>query len=378
MEIETRAIRGGRDVDPATGAVSTPIHLSTTFERAPDGSYPQGYVYSRADNPNRHALEECMKELEGGQGAAAFSSGMAAITAVFQALSAGDHVVAPRDVYHGTARVLRGVMARWDLEASFVDMTDLEQLRKAMRPSTRVVFVETPSNPLLKITDIAAVAQIAHEQGAHCVCDNTWATPVLQRPLDLGADLVVHSSTKYLGGHGDVTGGIVVAALSDGLFPSIRQVQQDAGAVPSPFDCWLLLRSIRTLPYRMRAHSENAERVAAFLAGHPKVVEVFYPGLPGHPAHKVARSQMAMYGGMLSVRVSGGKDGAFGVAARTRLFTRATSLGSCESLIEHRASIEGPESETPDDLLRVSVGLENADDLIADLEQALEGWGAKS
>ena len=373
MEIETRAIRGGRDVDAATGAVSSPIHLSTTFERAPDGSYPQGYIYSRTDNPNRHSLEECMGDLEGGQGAAAFSSGMAAITAVFQALSAGDHVVAPRDVYHGTARVLRGVMARWGLEATFVDMADLEQVRRALRPSTRVVFVETPSNPLLKITDIEAVAQVAHEQGVLCVCDNTWATPVLQKPLDLGADIVVHSSTKYLGGHGDVTGGVVVAAQTDGLFVNIRQVQQDAGAVPSPFDCWLLLRSIRTLPYRMRAHCENAGKVAAFLAGHPRVSEVFYPGLPGHSGHEVAASQMGMYGGMLSVRIFGGREGAFGVAARTELFTRATSLGSCESLIEHRASIEGPESETPDDLLRVSVGLENADDLIADLERALEG-----
>lgn len=373
MEIETRAIHGGRAVEAATGAVATPIHLSTTFQRAPDGSFPQGYIYSRTDNPNRASLEECMRDLEGGQSAAAFSSGMAAIAAVFQALSAGDHVVAPLDVYHGTARVLRGVMSRWSLEASFVDMADLDQVRKAMRPSTRLVFVETPSNPLLKITDIAAVAQIAHEQGALCVSDNTWATPVLQRPLDLGADLVVYSSTKYLGGHGDVTGGVVVAAESDSLFPNIRQVQQDAGAVPSPFDCWLLLRSIRTLPYRMRAHCENAGRIADFLAGHSRVVEVFYPGLPKHPGHQVAASQMAMFGGMLSVRIAGGRDGAFGVAARTGLFTRATSLGSCESLIEHRASIEGPESETPDDLLRISVGLESADDLIADLEQALGG-----
>ncbi len=372
MEIETRAIHVGRDVDAATGAVSSPIHLSTTFERAPDGSFPQGYIYSRADNPNRAALEECMRDLEGGQSAAAFSSGMAAIAAVFQALSTGDHVVAPRDVYHGTGRVLRGFMSRWNLDATFVDMADREHVRGAMRPSTRAVFVETPSNPLLKITDIAAVAQIAHERGAICVCDNTWATPMLQRPLDLGADIVVHSSTKYLGGHGDVTGGVVVAAGSDGLFPNIRQVQQDAGPVPSPFDCWLLLRSIRTLPYRMRAHCENAGRVAAFLVGHPKVLEVFYPGLPDHPGHEVASSQMAMPGGMLSVRIVGGRDGAFAVAARTKLFTRATSLGSCESLIEHRASIERPESETPDDLLRISVGLENADDLIADLGRALE------
>ncbi len=372
MEIETRAIHGGRTADPGTGALSPPIHLSTTYERAPDGSYPQGYIYSRTDNPNRKAFEECMSDLEGGRAAAAFSSGMAAITAVFQALSAGDHVIAPRDVYHGTARVLQGVMSRWGLDATFVDMTDLHRLREEIRPSTKLVYVETPSNPLLKVTDIGEAARIAHEAGALCVCDNTWATPVLQQPLNLGADIVVHSSTKYLGGHEDVTGGVVVAVQDDAFFANIRQVQQDAGAVPSPFDCWLLLRSIRTLPYRIRAHCENAAKVAAFLAKHPRVLEVFYPGLLTHQGYEIARSQMAMYGGMLSVRVAGGRTAAFEMAARTKLFTRATSLGSCESLIEHRASIEGPQSETPDDLLRISVGLEHPDDLIADLAHALE------
>jgi cystathionine gamma-synthase len=224
----------------------------------------------------------------------------------------------------------------------------------------------------LKITDVAAVADIAHRHGIACVCDNTWATPVLQRCIDLGADLVVHSTTKYLGGHGDVTGGAVVAARDDALFGELRRIQQDGGAVPSPFDCWLILRGIRTLPYRIRAHAENAARIASFLDSHPNVAEVFYPGLEGHPSHDVARRQMDMFGGMLSFRVRGGLDAAFRVAARTALFTRATSLGSYESLIEHRASIEGPDSLTPNDLLRVSVGLENADDLIADLQQALD------
>ena len=375
MNIETIAVHSGRSVDPSTGAIAPPIHMSTTFEREADGTYPRGFVYGRTGNPSRTLLEECVRDLEGGEAAAAFGSGMAAILSVFQAMSPGDHVIAPQDVYHGTVRVLRELMTRWKLETSFVDMTDMDQVQRAINPRTRLTLVETPSNPLLKITDIAAVANLAHRHGITCVCDNTWASPVLQRCLELGADLVVHSTTKYLGGHGDVTGGIVVSARRDGLFKEISRIQQNGGAVPSPFDCWLVLRGIRTLPYRMRAHSENAAKVASFLDGHPKVLEVCYPGLEGHPGHEVARQQMDLFGGMLSFRVLGGMEEAFRVAARTSLFTKATSLGSYESLIEHRASIEGLESRTPDDLLRVSVGLENADDLIADLEQALSGGG---
>ena len=372
MRVETLAVHSGRGLDPATGAVTPPVHMSTTFQRAADGTYPQGFVYARSGNPTRALLEECVRDLEGGADAAAFSSGMAAIMSVFQALSTGDHVVVPQDLYHGTARLLRERLARWGLHASFVDMTDIDRVRAAIISTTKLVLVETPSNPLLKITDIASVAQVAHEHGIACVCDNTWATPILQRCLELGADMVVHSTTKYLGGHGDVTGGIVVGTEDSDLFREVRAIQQDGGAVPSPFDCWLLLRGIRTLPYRMRAHSENAGKVAAFLHGHPQVLTVFYPGLPDHPGHETARRQMSMFGGMLSFRVRGGPEAAFRVAARTSLFTRATSLGSYESLIEHRASIEGPASNTPDDLLRVSVGLENPDDLIADLEQALD------
>ena len=373
MEIETLAVHTGRAVDPSTRAVTPPLHMSTTFERDADGSYPQGFIYGRSDNPNRRLLEECVAALECGEDAAAFSSGMAAIMSVFQALKPGDHVVAPSDIYHGTARLLREIMAQWGLRTTFVDLSEAGALEGAVEDSTRMVFIETPSNPLLKITDVAAVAELARERGIFSVCDNTWATPVLQRPLELGVDLVVHSSTKYLGGHGDVTGGVVVAARKDGLFERVRQVQQDGGAVPSPFDCWLLLRSIRTLPYRVRAHTRNAAEVAEFLAGHTGVAEVFYPGLEGHSGHEVARRQMSDFGGMLSFRVKGGREAAFGVAGRTRLFTRATSLGSYESLIEHRASIEGPESATPEDLLRVSVGLENAEDLVGDLGRALEG-----
>ena len=293
------------------------------------------------------------------------------IAAVFQSLSPGDHIVAPQDIYHGTALLLRERLVRWGLLASFVDMTAIDRVREAITPATRLILVETPSNPLLKITDIAAVAQVARQQGIVCVCDNTWATPVLQRCLELGADMAVHSTTKYLGGHGDVTGGVVVSGGNNAMFEEIRAIQQSGGAVPSPFDCWLILRGIRTLPYRMRAHSENAAKVAAFLDGHPQVSQVFYPGLSGHTGHDVARSQMSMFGGMLSFRVRGGQEAAFRVAARTSLFTRATSLGSYESLIEHRASIEDPGSSTPADLLRVSVGLENAEDLVLDLEQAL-------
>ena len=373
MQIETLAVHKGRAVDPSTRAVTPPLHMSTTFERDTDGSYPQGFIYGRSGNPNRSLLEECMAALEGGEEAAAFSSGMAAIMSVFQALGPGDHVVAPSDIYHGTAKLLREVMARWGLRTTFVDLSESGALEKAVNDSTRMIFIETPSNPLLKITDVTAVTEFARTRGIHTACDNTWATPVLQRPLEMGVDLVVHSSTKYLGGHGDVTGGVVVAARREGLFERVRQVQNDGGAVPSPFDCWLLLRSIRTLPYRVRAHTQNAAHIARFLADHPGVAEVFYPGLADHAGHDTAASQMSDFGGMLSFRVKGGESAAFGVAARTRLFTRATSLGSYESLIEHRASIEGPESATPEDLLRVSVGLENAEDLIADLGQALEG-----
>ena len=374
MNIETLVVHKGRDVDPTTRAVTPPLYMSTTYERNSDGSYPEGgYTYGRTDNPNRRLLEELVTALENGEDAAAFSSGAAAIMSVFQALQPGDHVVAPRNVYYGTVRLLRDTMARWGLGVSFVDMSRLDAVQEAIQDSTRMVFIETPSNPLLTITDVEAVAAVARERGVYTVCDNTSATPVLQRPLDLGVDLVVHSSTKYLGGHGDVTGGVVVAARSQGLFERIRQMQHDGGAVPSPFDCWLLLRSIRTLPYRVRAHTTSAAQIAAYLAAHPKVDEVFYPGLAEHPGHEIARRQMEDFGALLSFRPKRGRDAAFGVASRTRLFTRATSLGSYESLIEHRASVEGPDSTTPQDLLRVSVGLENPEDLIVDLAQALDG-----
>ncbi|HEX8034775.1 MAG TPA: PLP-dependent transferase [Ktedonobacterales bacterium] len=372
MRLETLAVHAGHMIDPATGAVITPIHLSTTFERAEDGSFPHGHSYTRTGNPNRAALEESLRLLEDGAAAAAFSSGSTATMTVFQALVPGDHVIAPDDAYYGTAKLLRETFQPWGLEVSFVNMAELDRVREAVRPNTRLIWAETPSNPQLKITDIAAVAEIAHSNGARCVCDNTWATPILQHPLALGADIVMHSTTKYLGGHSDVLGGGLVAREDDAFFQKVRQIQTSGGAVPSPFDCWLILRGIRTLPYRMRAHSENAQRVATFLSQHPEVEAVHYPGLTAHPGHDIAVRQMSLPGGMVSFQVRGGREEALGVAAGMHLFTRATSLGGPESLVEHRASVEGPETRTPENLLRLSIGLEHPDDLIDDLAQALE------
>jgi cystathionine gamma-synthase len=379
MKIETLAVHAGHTVDPTTGAVSLPIHLSTTFERDAGGTYSRGFMYARNNNPNRQALEQGISALEGGSGAAAFASGTGASMSIFQALSPGDHVLAHVDAYYGTTRLLREIFLRWKLDVSFVDMSDLQAVKKALRPKTKLAWMETPSNPLLKIVDLAAVAQTVHEAGGICVCDNTWA-PVLQRPFDLGADLILHSTTKYFGGHCDVLGGIVVANVENEFFQRIRSIQYEGGAVPSPFDCWLVLRGMRTLPWRMRAHSENAMKVADFLARHKKVAHVHYPGLRSHPGHEIAAKQMSirsanaqdkLFGGMLSFEVKDGRDAAMSVAAKTKIFTRATSLGGVESLIEHRASIEGAGTTSPEGLLRLSIGLENADDLIEDLDQAL-------
>ena len=371
MKMETLAVHAGRRVDPATGAVATPIHMSTTFERDPDGSYPRAHLYARNGNPTRVALEECLRDLEGGAAAAAFASASAATAAVFTALAPGDHVVAPTDAYHGTLRLLRETFAEWGLVTTFVDMTDASAVERAVRAETRLIWIETPSNPLWKVVDVARIAGIARAAGVRSLCDNTVATPVLQRPLMLGVDLVLHASTKYLGGHGDVMGGIVVARAEDDFFARVRRGQVTSGGVPSPFDCWLVLRGIQSLPWRVRAHADNAIRVAQFLAAHPAVERVHYPGLPTHPAHEVARRQMSAFGGMLSFQVRGARDAAMATAAKLRLFTRATSFGGTESLIEHRASIEGAGTRTPDNLLRASIGLEHADDLIEDLAQAL-------
>jgi cystathionine gamma-synthase len=372
LRFEKLAVHAGHGVDPSTGAVTEPIHLSTTFERGADGGYPHGYIYARNHNPNRNGLEAALAALEGGAVCAAFGSGLAAVTAIFQGLQPGDHVVAPKDIYHGTANVLKHLFAKWQVGATFVDMTRAADIADALRKESRIVWIETPSNPLLQCVDIAAVADIAHRAGARAVADNTFASPALQRPLDLGCDLAMHATTKYLGGRSDVLGGAVVSRLDDEAFAQVRTAQLYGGAVPSPFDCWLVMRSLPTLPWRMQAHCANAMKVASFLAAHPKVSAVHYPGLEGNAFHAIAKRQMSGFGGMLSFEAKGGKDAAMAVAAHVEIFTRATSLGGVESLIEHRASIEGPESRTPQGLLRVSVGLEHADDLIDDLAQALD------
>jgi cystathionine gamma-synthase len=371
LQFETLAVHAGVSPDSVTGAVMPAIHLSTTFQRSPDGSFPSGYAYIRDANPNRRALEAAMAQLEGGAASVAFASGMAATMAVFQTLAPGDHVVAPLDAYFGTAKLLREHFVPWGLAVSFVDMTDLALVKAAMRPSTRLVWTETPSNPTIAITDLRGIVAIAKAAGALTACDNTWATPYLQRPLLLGMDLAMHSTTKYLSGHSDVMGGIVVTRDAGAVGERLRALQVSGGAVPAPFDSWLTLRGIRTLPWRMRAHCSNARTVAGFLAEHPRVERVHYPGLPRDPGHTLASSQMTDAGGMLSFVVPGGRPRAFEVAARLRLFTRATSLGGPESLVEHRASVEGERTRAPEGLLRLSIGLEHADDLVADLAQAL-------
>lgn len=370
MKIETIASRAGHAPD-ATGAVAPPIHLSTTFEREPDGSYRAGYIYSRYANPNRVALEQAIAALEGGAVGLCFASGSAATMTMIQALGPGSHIIAPNDAYFGTTKLMREVFGPWGVELSLVDMTDPAALTAALRSNTKAVWVETPSNPLLRVTDIAAVAKIARGANAITVVDNTWGTPVLQRPLELGADVVMHSTTKYFGGHSDVLGGALVCRQDDELAQRVRAIQSAGGAVPSPFECWLLVRGIRTLPVRVHAQCRNAAALASHLASHKRVEAVHYPGLETHAGHAVARRQMSAFGAMLSVQVGGSADDARAIASRLRLFTQATSLGGTESLIEHRASVEGAGTMAPANLLRVSVGLENVEDLIEDWEAAL-------
>jgi cystathionine gamma-synthase len=372
VKLETLAIHAGREPDPATGALREPIHLATTFERGADGSYPHGYFYSRSGNPNRTALERAIAALEGGHEAVAFASGSAATLAVFTLAASGGRVVCSSDCYHGTAKQLREILPRWGVTAEFVDTTDLAAVRRALEPGATLLWVETPSNPLLRVSDLAALAEIAHARGALLGCDNTFASPVLQQPFTFGADLVMHSTTKYLGGHSDVLGGIVVARAASTELEGLRHFQGAGGGVPSPFDCWLLLRSLPTLPLRVRQQSANALAVARFLEADRRVEVVNYPGLERHPGHALAARQMRDgYGAVVSFQVPGGATEALAVAGRAQLFTRATSLGGVESLIEHRASMEGPLSQTPPNLIRMSVGLENVADLIADLDQAL-------
>ena len=371
MKLETLAVHAGRHVDAATGAVAAPIQMSTTFERDADGGYARSFSYARPDNPTRRALEDCLAALEGGADAVCFASGSAASMAVFSLLKPGDHVIAPRECYHGTRQQLRDVVKTWGVHLDFVDPSRLEEVDAHLKPATRLIWIETPCNPTLGITDIAAVAARARRHGALLACDNTFATPIVQRPLALGADFVMHSSTKYFGGHSDVMGGAVVARERSLLADQIRSYQAIGGGVPSPFDCWLIRRSLATLPLRVGAQCANALKIAHYLHRHPRVERVYYPGLDDDPGHAVAARQMRGFGAIVSVGVRGGAAEALAVAARTQLFIRATSLGGVESLIEHRASVEGPDTLTPQNLLRLSVGIEDASDLIADLEQAL-------
>jgi cystathionine gamma-synthase len=373
MQLETKAIHIGRGVDPSTGAVSIPLHTTTTFERASDGSFPSGLEYTRDANPTRNAFEAALAALEGGHSTIAFSSGMAAITAVFEGHPGEGRIVVPDDMYFG----IRSLIEETDIGERFefvaIDMRDLDALRAAVTAApTGLVWIETPSNPMIRVVDVRAACRIAREAGALGVVDNTWATPVLQRPLELGADAVMHSATKYIGGHSDLMAGVVIVPEASPLERPLRMIQRHKGSVAAPFDCWLALRGLQTLPLRMRAHCAGAQKVAAALAAHPRVEDVLFPGLPDDPGHTLAGQQMDGYGAMLSFIVQGGADAAMAVAARLKLVTRATSLGGTHSLIEHRASVEGPSSKAPAGLLRLSVGLEHPDDIIVDLKRALE------
>lgn len=370
MRAETVAIHAGNLYKISTQDVTPPINLSTTFLRNSDGGYSGGHMYSRISNPNRDALERIIAELEKGADACALSSGNTAGMTIFQALKPGSHIIAPDDLYWGIKKQLQTVFADL-LEIDFIDLTDVELIRQHIKANTVMIWTETPSNPLLKITDVAAIAEISKSNGLILICDSTFASPILQNPISLGADIVLHSSTKYIGGHSDVLGGILVTAEKNEFWEKIRNIQQVGGAVPSPFDCFLLVRSIKTLAYRMRGHCENGMALAIYLEKHPAVEAVYYPGLPGHPGHEIAKKQMSGFGGMLSILVKGGANEARTVVNQVKLFAQATSLGGVESLIEHRASVEGPETKTPQNLIRISVGLEHIEDLTADIEQAL-------
>ncbi len=376
---ETLAIHAGQEPDPQTGAVVPPIYQVSTYKQDGVGGLRDGYEYSRSANPTRHALEECLAALEGGRHALAFASGMAAEDCLLRAVCApGDDVIIPDDAYGGTFRLMARVFADWGVSYRPVPVSDVAAVRGALaeRPA-RVLWAETPTNPLLSIADIAALADVAHQAGALLVVDNTFASPYLQQPLALGADAVVHSTTKYLGGHSDVIGGAVVVA-DPALGERLAFLQNATGAVAGPFDAWLTLRGVRTLAIRMDQHCRNAARVADMLASHPAVTQVYYPGLPSHPGHEVAAKQMRGFGGMVSFQVRGGAEAAVAACGRTRLFTLGESLGGVESLVEHpgrmtHASAAGSPLEVPDDLVRLSVGIETGEDLLEDLRQALAG-----
>jgi cystathionine gamma-synthase len=361
-------------IEPTTKAIVQPVHLATTFERDPDNEYRSGRSYIRNDSPAWDQVEQLLTRLEGGAASLLFASGMAAATAPFLALKPGDHAIAPEVMYWGLRKWLVGPARDWGLTVDFVDLTDLAQVRRAIQPGrTRIVWAETPSNPLWQVFDLAGLAEIAHQAGALLAVDSTVATPILTRPIEHGADLVMHAATKYLNGHSDVLAGTLTTARADAFWERILGVRTSGGAVLGAFEAWLLLRGMRTLPLRVRQASAGAQFLAERLERHPRIAAVLYPGLASHPQHAVARRQMQDgFGGMLSIRVKGGEAAAIACAAKVKLWKRATSLGGVESLIEHRASIEGAGSPVPGDLLRLSTGIESAEDLLADLSQALE------
>ncbi|MBF6171185.1 cystathionine gamma-synthase [Nocardia blacklockiae] len=376
LGFSTRAVHAGFDPDPQTGAVNVPIYASSTFAQDGVGGLRGGYEYARTGNPTRTALEANLAALESGRYGRAFASGMAATDCTLRAtLRPGDHLVIPNDAYGGTFRLIDKVFAHWGIEYSVAPVSDPDAVQRAMRPNTKLVWLETPTNPLLNVGDIAALADVAHRGGAKLVVDNTFASPYLQQPLLLGADIVLHSTTKYLGGHSDVVGGALITDDAE-LDAAFAFLQNGAGAVPGPTDAFLTMRGVKTLALRMDRHCDNAETLAEFLVQHPKIQQVIYPGLPEHPGHTVAQKQMRRFGGMISVRLHGGRQAAHDFCARTRIFTLAESLGGVESLIEHpgamtHASTEGSELEVPADLVRLSVGIEDVSDLLADVERAL-------
>ena len=372
MRIETLAIHAGGESDRETGAVTPPIHLATTFKHGPAAERIAGYEYQREGNPTNDRLRAAIAALEGAEEALTFASGMAAATTLLESLPAGARIVLPDDCYAGVRMLASEFLPERGVSVQRVDMADLAAVEAACASGIDLLWVETPSNPLMKLSDIAALAALAHAQNALLVCDNTFASPVLQQPLALGADIVMHSTTKYFGGHSDVLGGALAFKRGDALYQRVAHRLHITGAVMAPFNAWLTLRGCRSLPARMALHCSNARKVAEFLAAQPQVERVNYPGLATHPGHALAARQMRDFGGMLSVQLRGRREAALAMAGALQLFTNATSLGGCESLVEHRASTEGPHTTTPQNLLRLSVGLEHVDDLIADLAQALQ------
>jgi len=371
-KIETIAIHGSSSHKSGSHSITPPMEPSTNFEHNEKGYQDGDYIYTRDRNPNRDQLEKVLAEMEKGEVCAAFSSGIAAMNSVLMSVEKGGHIIIPEDVYHGSRGLLEKFGKRWDVEYTSVDTTDLDKLEASFKSNTKLVLLETPSNPLLLITDLEEAIKLAHSNNARVCVDNTFATPLNTNPIIFGADLVMHSTSKFLGGHSDILGGAIISAKNDAFFDQIKTIQKSQGAVPSPRDCWLLSRSIRSFPYRMRAHNENAGKVAEYLESHPKVLKVNYPGLKNHKGHKIASSQMSGFGGMVSILIDGNYNDTLKIVANSKLIRRATSLGGIESLWEHRRSSEGEASNTPENLIRFSVGLEHIDDLIEDLNQALQ------